>query len=81
MRRISRRCRRRGSRFSTVFSSASAASTSPAAMIETIYRPSPHASVTTNATYDHVTVKNFTVGINAPVNGVNTIIAGRFDNV
>lgn len=37
--------------------------------------------VTRNATYDHVTVVGFDVGINAPVNGVNNIIGGTFNNL
>jgi hypothetical protein len=37
--------------------------------------------VTRNAVYDHVNVAGFTVGINAPVNGVNSVIAGSFENV
>jgi hypothetical protein len=37
--------------------------------------------VTANATFDHDTVKNFTIGINAPINGTNAVIAGSFDNV
>jgi hypothetical protein len=38
-------------------------------------------SVTANATYDHVTVVGFSVGIDAPVNGVSNVIGGTFDNL
>ncbi|MFO0954675.1 MAG: hypothetical protein U0835_26625, partial [Isosphaeraceae bacterium] len=39
-----------------------------------------HNHVTRNLTWDHVTVKGFNTGVDAPVNGVNTVVAGVFKN-
>ncbi len=38
-------------------------------------------SVTQNIVYDHVNVQGFANGINAPLNGINTIVGGTFNNV
>ncbi|MFM9966445.1 MAG: G8 domain-containing protein [Planctomycetaceae bacterium] len=38
-------------------------------------------SVTQNIVYDHVNVQGFAVGINAPQQGVNTIVGGTFNNL
>ncbi|HYV38202.1 MAG TPA: hypothetical protein VE988_21130, partial [Gemmataceae bacterium] len=37
--------------------------------------------VTRNITYDHVNIQGWNVGISAPVNGVNEIIGGTFNNL
>ncbi len=38
-------------------------------------------SITQNITYDHVNVQGFANGINAPLQGINTIVGGKFNNL
>lgn len=37
--------------------------------------------ITRNLIYDHVKVQGWAIGINAPTNGVNTIVGGTFNNL
>ncbi len=38
-------------------------------------------SVTRNLTYDHVNLQGWNVGIDAPINGINEVIGGTFNNL
>ena len=38
-------------------------------------------SITQNFVYDHVNVQGFDAGIDAPLQGVNTIVGGMFNNL
>lgn len=38
-------------------------------------------SITQNIIYDHVNIQGFAVGIDAPQQGVNTIVGGKFNNL